>query len=289
MHCVTLSVLEQLGPAACEKVSQEWPTPYPLAIVKASTVSFTIVGFLIGVLAAAGVGVRVIEELRTSDDATSLPAENVATTRPEDRFFIDPTETMIASTALVPTSTSQEATVFTVEYEIVPLAPREGAQGSLEPTLFPKEWDMSAAGRTIKGLMGDPNGRRVAFDLPDGLGAGDITSVQIVDPLIAYPLDVRFELSAGTPAARINDRVRVELIEIRDTTVEIRFEAEDPADLAFSVEMTEPGWGEVVRSGSTVTIERQEGDPSDLLSLRAVGLQWVELVGSFPVALGGFE
>ncbi len=42
------------------------------------TVTLTIVGFLVGALAAGGIGVRVIREVKTAQDATSLPPANVA-------------------------------------------------------------------------------------------------------------------------------------------------------------------------------------------------------------------
>lgn len=41
-------------------------------------VSLTIVAFLLGALAAGGVSVRVIREVKTAEDATSLPTQNIA-------------------------------------------------------------------------------------------------------------------------------------------------------------------------------------------------------------------
>jgi len=41
-------------------------------------ISLTIVAFLLGALAAGGVSVRVIREVKTVDDATSLPPQNIA-------------------------------------------------------------------------------------------------------------------------------------------------------------------------------------------------------------------
>jgi len=46
--------------------------------VTARAVSLTIVAFLLGALAAGGIGVRVIREVKTADDATSLPRSNIA-------------------------------------------------------------------------------------------------------------------------------------------------------------------------------------------------------------------
>lgn len=44
----------------------------------ARAVSLTIVAFLLGALAAGGIGVRVIREVKTAADATSLPPSNIA-------------------------------------------------------------------------------------------------------------------------------------------------------------------------------------------------------------------
>ena len=59
------------------------------------------VGFLIGVLAAGSIGVRVIEEVRAEDDATSLPPENVSS---PNGYLLDPNHTRIASAVVVPTA-----------------------------------------------------------------------------------------------------------------------------------------------------------------------------------------
>ena len=46
--------------------------------VTARAVSLTIVAFLLGALAAGGIGVRVIREVKTAANATSLPPSNIA-------------------------------------------------------------------------------------------------------------------------------------------------------------------------------------------------------------------
>lgn len=50
-------------------------------------ISLTIVAFFIGAFAAGGVGVRVIEEVRTDDNDTSLPPSAVATAHALDIPF----------------------------------------------------------------------------------------------------------------------------------------------------------------------------------------------------------
>lgn len=273
--------------------------------VNGRTIALTIIGFLIGVLAAGSIGVRVIEEVRTTDDATSLPPENVATTTlPPREYFVDPAETLIASTAVVPLSVVASGTGFAIEYDLVSLAPTAGLPpiifstfGNTQevtndelPVIFPRNWVLTTESQRFEGGPANPGVRTARFDLPDGVGASDVVSVAIIDPLMVASLDTHFELSQEAPLAVIVDGVQARLLNISaqsdSTIVQIELIAEDPIDLTFGVNGVGAGWRSAffeAEGRPRVNLTWVGGDLPDVMTFRAHGDQWVEIPGSYPV------
>lgn len=281
----------------------------PSGIVNSRTISLTVVGFLIGAFSAAGIGVRVIEEVRTDENATSLPPENVSSTTLQPvEYFVDPDEVLIASTAVVPRSLIGTDSTLAIEYELISLAPTEGVppiefftfrQLQQVPNedlafIFPRTWTLTTGSRTIEGGPANPDVRVARFDLPEGVVSNDIDSVQIIDPLMLYPLDVAFELSEQERSAEIIDGVFAELLNISDqgdsVIVQIEVSADDPIDYMFSIEGTGSGWRSVVvRSAhGTVNLTWVGGGLPEIMTFRARGSQWVELEGTYSVSIGRF-
>lgn len=269
------------------------------------TIALTIIGFLIGVLAAGSIGVRVIEEVRTTDDATSLPPENVSTTTlPPKEYFVDPGETLIGSTAIVPTAIVSSGTGFAVEYDVVSLAPTAGLppiifstfgntqeiQNDELPVLFPRNWVLTTESQRFEGGPANPNVRIARFELPEGVNASEVTSVEIIDPLMMASLDTHFELSEEAPLAAIVDGVQARLLNISpqgdSTIVQIELIAEDPVDLTFGVNGVGAGWRSAffeAEGRPRVNLTWVGGDLPDVMTFRAHGDQWVEIPGSYPV------
>ncbi|MEN8040607.1 MAG: hypothetical protein ABFR95_03800 [Actinomycetota bacterium] len=274
------------------------------------TIALTIIGFLIGMLAAASIGVRVIEEVRTDEDATSLPPENVSsTTLPPVEYFVDPNETLIASTALVPTSVRASGTDFAIEYELVSLAPRSGippiqyfVRGDLLE--FPHEdlhfiyaptWELTTETQTIEGGPARPDVRVARFDLPEGVTRDAITAVHVIDPLMSFPLDAVFHLSEAEPTVEVIDGVTAELLNVSDQggswIVQVEFKADEAYQYMFSATGVGPGWRSAVfeaegRPRMNFTWIGEERPVS--MSFRITGNQWIELEGSYEVAIGRF-
>jgi hypothetical protein len=252
--------------------------------VTGRTIALTIVGFLVGMLAAGGIGVRVIEEVRAEDDATSLPAENVSSTPPSS-------ETLIASSFVVPTAIVGTGSSVGIEYEIFSVAPTASLESAGAPTLYPRSWTLVTEGGTVDGGPADLGAGVALFELPDGTDAGSILGAEIVDPLVAYPLDVLFDLSEESPSAVIVPGVRTQLVSIsRDgeaTVVTLELTAVDPIDLAFTVEGVGPGWSfvRVQASGSVVELLWVGDGAPDVMTFRAAGIEWVELEGVYSVSL----
>lgn len=249
------------------------------------TIALTIVGFLIGMLAAGGIGVRVIEEVRAEDDATSLPAENVASSE----------NVVIASSLVAPKSLIERDSSVAIEYDIVSLAPTADSPSMKLPLLYPESWRLILASGTVDGGPVNPGTGVAIFTLPPGTGADDIRAVEVVDPLAAYPLDVAFELSQAMPSVAVTEGVRADLVSVTEqsdsATVQIDLIVNDPNDLAFVVEGAGGGWRTASNLAGDTTLELLwvGGDPPDVLHFRAVGIQWVEIEGLFPVSSEGIE
>jgi hypothetical protein len=248
--------------------------------VTGRTIALTIVGFLVGMLAAGGIGVRVIEEVRAEDDATSLPAENVASS---DRVII-------ASSLVAPTSVVEADSSVAIEYDIVSFAPTAGFSAAELAFLYPKSWSLTLESGTVDGGPADPGTGVAVFAVPVNTGTADIRSVDVVDPLAPYPLDVSFVLSQAVPSVVVTDGVRADLVSVTvqsdSATVQIDLVANDPIDLAFVVEGVGGGWrsASIQPGGATVELLWVGGDLPDVLTFRAVGIQWVEIEGLFPVS-----
>lgn len=254
------------------------------------TLALTIVGFLIGALAAGSIGVRVIEEVRAEDDATSLPPENVSS---PNGYLLDPNQTRIASAAVVPTAIFVSDTSVEIQYDVLSLAPSEGSPSTEIPYLYPRTWTLTTRFGSVQGGPDSVITGVAIFEVPATGSAEDIVSADIVDPLMAYPLDVIFELSEDVPAAAATDRVTVELGSITEqndsTTVLVHLIAENPIELSLIVEGVGPGWQStpIVPGSATFELLWIGAQRPEVLALRAVGIQWVELEGVYPVSLEG--
>jgi hypothetical protein len=294
MHGVTISGLVQLSFGKGNSPTQDRGTGVPSGVVNGRTIALTVVGFLLGMLAAGSIGVRVIEEVRAEDDATSLPAENVSSTaNAANEYFIDPAETLIASAVVVPTAIVDSGSSVGIEYDIVSVAPAAEFAGFDLPPIIPRTWEMAMESGSVEGSPASPGVS--VFELPPGSDAEDIRSVEIVDPLVAYPLDVLFALSPNAPSIEVTGGVTAELVGISmqgdSTTVQIGLVAADPIDLAFFVEGVGPGWRSMVpQVGSPMVELLWVGDDlPDVLTLRAAGVMWVTLEGLYPVSLEGLQ
>lgn len=256
------------------------------------TIALTIIGFLIGALAAGSIGVRVIEEVRAEDDATSLPRQNVASGSSSSDYQPD---SLIASSVVIPTSVGESDSSVDIAYDVISIAPIGSLPTAEAPFLFPDSWRLNTESGTVAGGPGGSGAGVAHFELPANTSANDIRSVDIVDPLMAYPLDASFDVSEAAPSATVTTGVQAELVGIErqddSTIVHIDLLAEDPIDLAFTVEGVGSGWrSEPTRADSSRVEFLWVGDDlPDVLTFRAVGIQWVELGGRYPVSFGDVQ
>ena len=280
-------------------------------------IALTVVGFLIGALAAGGIGVRVIREVRTSEDATSLPPSNVSstTTPPSTRtseYFVDPNEVLISSTALVPLSIQTADGQVSVEYELVSIAPRAGLPaiqflGNFNRTvtvevddmdhIYPRTWILRATnGETYTGGPANSRARTARIDVSDGFSPSEIESIEIVEALAPFPIDVPFTLSLASPRADIVPGVRVELLNVSDqgssTIVQVEIEIDDAETAGFFVTGDGPGWRSAffeAEGRRRVNLTWVGGELPEEIPLIATGTVWQQIEGAFTVTLEGIQ
>lgn len=281
--------------------------------MKARSISLIIVAFILGALSAGGIGVRVIREVNTTADATSLPQSRTTTTTSQDivpeTYQVDPFETVVASTSLTPTGVEVGGGRLSIDFGLVSLSPHEGVDpieffGNFGRVtvidnadldhIYPKEWAVETIDGTIRGGPANPSTRVARFDVNDGFSISEIQSVTITRAYAPFAVSTPFTLSLDDPVVDVATGVAVELLNISDqgtsTIVQVGIELDDPELASFFVEGDGPGWRSSVFEAEgrlRVNLTWVSGElPSDI-PLTAVGTVWVPIEGQFPVSLMG--
>ena len=274
-----------------------------------------IVAFALGALAAGSIGVRVIREVETTEDATSLPTEatttTVANSDPVDTYQVDPYETLISSTALVPTSIESAGTDLSIGYDLVSLAPHGGVapisfvggfgvitvvENQDLDHVYPREWVVEAGSQRFTGGPSSSSTRFARFDVDEGFSISEITRVTITDALAPYALDVPFTVSEAQPTADVAPGVTVELLNTSDqgtsTIVQVAIDLDDPELAGFFVVGDGPGWRSSffeAEGRPRVNLTWVGGELPTEIPLRAQGSIMVPITGDFDVSLEGLS
>jgi hypothetical protein len=280
--------------------------------VKPRAILLIVVAFALGAFAAGSIGVRVIREVRTAEDATSLPPSVTTTSQPRApvTFQVSPTETIIGSAALVPSTLESSGSNVAIRYDLVTLAPHAGVEplpvggggvvtvidnGDLDH-VYPRVWSLETVQGTFPGGPANPTARVARFDVEEGISLSDITAVRITDAVALFPLAVPFTLSQDEPSLEVAEGVTVELLNVSDqgssTIVQVGVSI-DPAvvDSVF-IGGAGPGWRSAVREAEgrlRFNLTWVAGEiPADIpLVMEAV--VWVPLPGEFAVSLEGLR
>ncbi|MFO7700273.1 MAG: hypothetical protein R6W79_06690, partial [Acidimicrobiia bacterium] len=235
--------------------------------MKPRAILLIVVAFALGAFAAGSVGVRVIREVRTAEDATSLPPSATSTTQPQDpvAFQVSPTETIIGSAALVPTGLENSGSTVAISYDLVTLAPHAGVEpfptsggGSATVTdsgdldhVYPRGWSIETERGSFPGGPANPTTRVARFDVGEGFTLGDITAVRITDAVALFPLAVPFTLSQDEPRLEITEGVTVELLNVSDqgtsTIVQVGVSFDPLMYDSVFIGGDGPGWRSAVR------------------------------------------
>ena len=252
-------------------------------------ISLTIVGFLLGALAAGGAGVRVIREVRGLDDATSLPAQNIARA---DGYHADPGETLISSTALTPKSFAFGDDGLVISYDLESLAPSFGTEPPRGyPPLYPKRWLIEAIGGEFEGIQESPLETAAVFPLMAGGSVDQIDEVRVVEAFIPAPFQVPVTVSIGEPKVLVTEGLEIVLVDTTSepdtTTMKIRVNANEDAVRDIRVTGDGPGWQAATVDGDVVTLVREsDSGPDAEFDLIVSGSLWVTVDGEFVVSIG---
>jgi hypothetical protein len=259
--------------------------------VSVRLITLTIVGFLLGALAAGGIGVRVIREVRALDDATSLPAQNIARA---DGYHVDPGETLISSVALVPDALTFGDNGLLISYDLTSLAPSLGVETPVvgQP-LYPKRWLIEAIGGEFEGVQENPGETIALFPLLAGGSVDQIDEVRVVEAFVPAPFEVQVTVSAADPKASVVPGVEVELVDSTNdgdtTTIEVRIVAEDDGAVGVEIVGDGPGWFRASAGHDTVTLTREGDDGTAEFDLVVFGTSWIPVVGEFTVRVGAID
>jgi hypothetical protein len=259
--------------------------------VSVRLITLTIVGFILGALAAGGVGVRVIREVRALDDATSLSAQNIAR---DDGYHTDPTETLISSVALVPGSAAFGDDGFSISYEMISIAPTLGTEHSQDyQQLYPKRWLVEAIGGEFEGIQENANEPVAVFPLMVGGSIDQVDTVRVVEAFVPAPFEIPVSISGAAPEMSVAAGIDVVLVGESDngdtTTIEIRIVADDGIARDVQVIGEGQGWSESSTSGDTVTLTRSNDVEAAEFELIVFGTSWVAVDGEFIVNIGSID
>lgn len=254
-------------------------------------VTLTIAGFILGAFAAGGIGVSVIREVRAVDDATSLPAQNIAR---GDGYHVDPSETLISSVALIPVAVVFGDEGLSISYDLESIAPSLGTEGTeVGPPLYPKRWLAEAIGGEFEGVQESPDETSVVFPLMAGGSIGQIETVRVVEALLPSPFEVPVSVSASEPKASVVAGVDVVLTGTTGgdgtATIEVRVVADDDSARDVQIVGNGPGWLSAVATGDTVTLTRVGDDETTEFDLIVSGTSWVAVDGEFTVSIGAAD
>ena len=273
-------------------------------------ITLTIVGFILGAFAAGGIGVRVIREVSTAEDATSLPAENIAPPDTDARSYqVDPNETLIASTALVPSKVSDPGGGIAISYDLISIAPSMGVEPMVEflgftsvetipnedlDHVYPRRWVIDAAAGPVEGGPANESARTAHFLSDRALTAEDIEAVRLVEALAPFPFAVPVELSVGSPTVEVLPGVSVELLNVSDqgstTIIQVAVNLVEYSASHVFVSGDGAGWRSAVFEAEgrpRVNLTWAGGPmPSDI-PLIVSGTAWVDIEGPFVVSMDG--
>ena len=275
-------------------------------------VLLVVVAFLVGAFAAGSIGVRVIREVAAPEEATSLPAENVSTTvSAAGTYQIDPRETLLSSTALVPTTAETSDGELGISYDLVSLAPRAGVEpvefigsfGFLTVVenedldhVYPRSWIVETPQGGIQGGPANPSARAARFTVPEGFTLDAIDRIVIDEAFAPYPADIPFTLSASAPVVEVLPGVTMRLLNVSEgattTIVQVGIDIEDPDLVALSVEGDGPGWRSAffeAEGRPRVNLTWAAGELREPIELVARGTVMVPLEGDFEVSLEGLR
>lgn len=257
-----------------------------------------LLGVLAGVVLTADPEAAAVETTTTSVTATTVAA-----------VFVDSAETVIGPAVVIPEGLSLGDDEVEFRYELIPLAPTDGAQSVIEflgfgntrelqpediVPVWPARWTLESTAGDVSFESVIATSRTARFAVSDSFTVDQVTGVRLDAYRVRMPLDDRFTVSEGSGFEEVAPGVRVRLLDRvvqgDQTIVQVEADADIPDSLGLlMIEGYGGGWLSAVRAAEGGPRWNLRYDGNDLpaeIPLRVRGSAWVEIEQPTAITLG---
>lgn len=271
-----------------------------------SIVAFA-VAVAISLVVTGGLGASEAQVSQTTSTSSSVPTTAAV---PQGEYFVDPYETVIATSALIPVELDIRDDSVNLDFEIVSLAPagetetmnafvqEAGFDGFSfdEAPIYPVEWSLTLADGTVTtATITNPEVSVARFDISSPIDTSEIEMIEITRYLVSTPLDVGFTVSDVRPNVEIFPGVTVSLVRRTDQDGQTIVEVEATSDVAMQGTWIHilgdgPQWRSSVRGSqgaASWSLAWLGDDHPDDIPLRVVGTAWIAGEGPVEVSIEG--
>jgi hypothetical protein len=255
------------------------------------------------------------ESTAVADQGTSTTSSTATGTGESTRaYFMDPHETLVATTAFVPVQLEIRDNSVNLDFDAISMAPNAesivqdevaellglgfGFGNDLAPVLA-VEWLLTTTdGVEIAGTITNPEVTIVRFPTESAISADDIANIEITQYLVATPIDVGFTLSDDSPSVEVFPGATVTLVRTTpqddQTIVVVDASTDVPIQGRWMhVSGDGPGWGSSVTTGQfgggSWSLAWVGSDLPNDIPLRAIGTAWLEGPGPVELSLAGVK
>lgn len=217
-------------------------------------------------------------------------------------YIVDPHETIVGTTAVVPVEAGADDDSFDLRFELAPFGPRAEVEALAEEVgtenffvddeflpLYLKDWVMETSVGPVAGSITRPGINVVRFPVEQGFSTAAVEEIVVTRYLVGMPLQSSFILSVADPLQDLYPGVSINLRHRSDqdgsTIVQVEVDAALPLMTSwFGIRGEGSGWRSSVREaegGPRWTLTWIGNDLPDEIPLSVVGMQWLE--GSEPL------
>lgn len=268
----------------------------------------SIAAFVLGALGTFAVAGGFADEAPTEASLETTTTLSPVT-EPAGTFFVDPHETRIGSSVIVPTVLEVRDDTVNLTYDVVSLAP--GAEEAIRvasaeeagfesfqpdtPPIYALDWVLTTTdGTEIRSTISNSEVTIARFQTESPLTLEDIESITIARYLVATPLEVAVMFSQGPPV-EVFPGVTLSFVNRSNldnqTAIEIQSTALVPLQAQWIFIIGEgPDWATSSRSnqfGGNWTVVWNSTDLADDFPIRVLGTAWIVEDEPVQVSIGG--